>query len=73
MPGQRRILPPLRPSLGRDRTQFEHRPANLRTSLVGMYFKTPSMTRDDGIRPSQEGTAPAKDICLVGVGLTLLS
>ena len=41
--------------------------------LMGMYFKTPSMTRDDGIRPSQEGTALAKDIWLVGAGLTLLS
>ena len=26
-------------------------------SLVGMYLRTPSMTLDDGIRPSQEGTA----------------
>ena len=42
-------------------------------SLVGMYFKTPAMTLDDGIRPSQEGTAVAKDIWLVGAGLTLLS
>lgn len=38
-----------------------------------MYFKTPSMTQDDGIRPSQEGTAVAKDMWLVGAGLTLLS
>lgn len=42
-------------------------------SLMGMYFKTPSMTQDDGIRPSQEGTAVAKDMWLVGAGLTLLS
>lgn len=42
-------------------------------SLLGMYFKTPAMTQDDGIRPSQEGTALAKDIWLVGAGLTLLS
>ncbi len=42
-------------------------------SLMGMYFKTPSMTMDDGIRPSQEGTAVAKDVWLVGAGLTLLS
>lgn len=41
--------------------------------LMGMYFKTPSMTQDDGIRPSQEGTALAKDMWLVGAGLTLLS
>lgn len=43
------------------------------TSLVGMYLKTPSMTLDDGIRPSQEGTGVAKDVWLVGAGLTLLS
>ncbi len=42
-------------------------------SLVGMYLSTPSMTLDDGIRPSQEGTAVAKDVWLVGAGLTLLT
>ena len=42
-------------------------------SLIGMYLKTPSMTLDDGVRPSQEGTAVAKDVWLVGAGLTLLS
>lgn len=42
-------------------------------SLMGMYFKTPSMTQDDGIRPSQEGIGVAKDVWLVGAGLTLLS
>ncbi len=42
-------------------------------SLMGMYLKTPSMTEDDGIRPSQEGTAVAKDVWLVGAGLTLLA
>lgn len=42
-------------------------------SLIQMYLKTPSMTLDDGIRPSQEGTAVAKDVWLVGAGLTLLT
>ncbi len=42
-------------------------------SLMGMYFTTPSMTLDDGIRPSQEGMSLAKDMWLVGAGLTLLS
>lgn len=42
-------------------------------SLIGMYLKTPSMTLDDGVRPSQEGTAVAKGVWLVGAGLTLLS
>jgi hypothetical protein len=42
-------------------------------SLMGLYFKTPAMTLDDGIRPSQDGTAVAKDVWLVGAGLTILS
>jgi hypothetical protein len=42
-------------------------------SLVGMYLRTPAMTLDDGIRPSQEGMAVAKDVWLVGAGLTLLT
>ena len=43
------------------------------STLVGMYLKTPSMTLDDGIRPSAEGIGVAKDVWLVGAGLTLLS
>jgi hypothetical protein len=42
-------------------------------SLMGMYLKTPSMTQEDGIRPTQEGTAVAKDVWLVGAGLSLLA
>lgn len=42
-------------------------------TLVGVYLKTPSMTLDDGIRPSQEGTGMAKDVWLLGAGLTLLT
>lgn len=39
--------------------------------LTGMYLKTPGMTQDDGIRPTGEGTGLAKDVWLVGAGLTL--
>lgn len=42
-------------------------------SLMGMYLKTPSMTQEDGIRPTQEGLAVAKDSWLVGAGLSLLA
>lgn len=42
-------------------------------SLVRMYLKTPGMTQSDGIRPTQEGTGVAKDVWLVGAGLTLLT
>lgn len=41
------------------------------TGLLGMYFKTPGMTQEDGIRPTSEGAATAKDVWLVGAGLTL--
>ncbi|MCD6640770.1 MAG: hypothetical protein LT071_12755 [Nocardioides sp.] len=41
--------------------------------LVRMYLKTPGMTQSDGIRPTQEGTALAKDVWLLGAGLTLFS
>ena len=41
--------------------------------LVQMYLNTPGMTQDGSrVRPSQDGTAIAKDIWLVGAGLTLL-
>lgn len=40
--------------------------------LVRMYLKTPGMTQEGSIRPSQDGTALAKDAWLLGGGLTLL-
>lgn len=39
--------------------------------LTGLYLNTPGMTEDDGIRPTGEGTGLAKDVWLVGAGLTL--
>jgi hypothetical protein len=39
--------------------------------LLGLYFKTPGMTVD-GIRPSPQGLALAKDSWLLGMGLALL-
>ncbi len=40
--------------------------------LVGLYLKTPGMTKEDGIRPTSQGTALAKDSWLLGIGLNLL-
>jgi hypothetical protein len=40
--------------------------------LLGMYLRTPGMTREDGIRPSQQGTALAKDVWMLGIGLGLV-
>jgi uncharacterized membrane protein YphA (DoxX/SURF4 family) len=40
--------------------------------LLGMYLHTPGMTKEDGIRPSQQGTPLAKDVWMLGVGVGLL-
>lgn len=41
--------------------------------LVGLYLRTPGMTKEDGILPTQEGISLAKDSWLLGAGLTLMS
>ncbi len=40
--------------------------------LVGLYLRTPGMTKPDGIRPTSEGLPVAKDSWLLGAGLTLM-
>ena len=40
--------------------------------LVANYFSIDSMTKDDGIRPSEDGIAVAKDTWLAAIGLALL-
>ncbi len=41
--------------------------------LVWMYTQTDGMTKENSIRPSGQGTALAKDVWLLGIGLTLLT
>lgn len=41
-------------------------------SLVTIYLRTPGMTLEDGIRPSPQGTALAKDIWMLGVAAALV-
>lgn len=41
-------------------------------SLFTMYLKTPGMTLEDGIRPSPQGTALAKDIWMLGIAGALV-
>jgi hypothetical protein len=41
-------------------------------SLFTMYLKTPGMTLQDGIRPTPEGTALAKDIWMLGIAAALI-
>jgi hypothetical protein len=40
-------------------------------ALLRMYLKTPGMTKEDGIRPTQKGTAISKDVWMFGSGLEL--
>jgi hypothetical protein len=40
--------------------------------LVGLYLKTPGMTRDDGIRPTDQGVPIAKDVWMLGIGVALI-
>lgn len=41
--------------------------------LLGLYFKTPGMREEGSLRPSQQGTAIAKDVWLFGIGLSLMA
>ena len=41
-------------------------------SLVSMYLRTPGMTQADGVRPTQEGTAIAKDTWLLAIAAALV-
>ncbi len=41
------------------------------TGLVGIYARVPGLRQPGSIRPTQDGTAVAKDVWLVGAGLTL--
>lgn len=40
--------------------------------LVSTYLNDPSKTQDDGIRPSEEGTALAKDSWLMAIAIALV-
>ncbi|MFC8303508.1 hypothetical protein ACFUCV_07450 [Specibacter sp. NPDC057265] len=40
--------------------------------LIATYLKTPGMTEPDGIRPTADGTALAKDFWLAGIAVALI-
>jgi len=42
------------------------------SALLGLYLKTPALTEEDGVRPSEQGVPIAKDVWLLGIGLALL-
>jgi len=39
--------------------------------LLGIYMRTPGMRREGSLRPSQQGTALAKDVWMLAIGLGL--
>jgi len=41
-------------------------------SMVSMYLRTPGMTEQDGVRPTQDGTAVAKDTWLLAIAAALV-
>ena len=42
------------------------------SALLGLYLKTPGMTEDGSIRPSEQGIPLAKDAWMLGIGLALV-
>ena len=40
--------------------------------LLALYLRTPGMHEPGSVRPTQQGTALAKDVWLLGAGLTLV-
>jgi hypothetical protein len=40
--------------------------------VLGMYLRTPGMREEGSIRPSQQGTALAKDVWMLGIALSLI-
>ncbi|GAA3751509.1 hypothetical protein [Salinactinospora qingdaonensis] len=46
--------------------------AGFSSGLLGLYFTAPDARLEDGIRPSPQGIALAKDSWLFGIGLSLI-
>ena len=40
--------------------------------LLGLYLKTPGMRRERSLRPTEQGISLAKDVWLLGIGLSLV-
>ncbi len=40
--------------------------------LLRMYWKSPAMHEEGSVRPTQQGTAIAKDVWMLGIGLSLV-
>lgn len=43
------------------------------SGLLALYWKTPGLRQEGGIRPNQEGMAIARDVWPLGIGLSLMA
>jgi hypothetical protein len=41
-------------------------------ALLGLYLKTPGMTEEGSVRPTQQGIPLSKDVWMLGIGLALV-
>ena len=41
-------------------------------ALLGLYLRTPGLTEEGSVRPTQQGVPIAKDVWLLGIGLALV-
>jgi hypothetical protein len=46
--------------------------AGFSASLLGLYLRTPGMRQDGSLAPTQDGTALAKDVWMLGAGLGMV-
>jgi hypothetical protein len=42
------------------------------SGLLGLYLKTPGLTEEGSVRPTQQGVPIAKDVWMLGIGLALV-
>ena len=42
------------------------------SALLGLYLRTPGLTEEGAVRPSEQGVPLAKDVWLLGIGLALV-
>jgi hypothetical protein len=42
------------------------------SGLLGLYVRTPGMRKEGSLVPTEQGTAIAKDVWLLGIGLSLI-
>ncbi|MCX4632460.1 MULTISPECIES: hypothetical protein [unclassified Streptomyces] len=40
---------------------------------LGLYLRTPGMRQEGSLRPTEQGTALAKDVWMLGIGLSLIA